>query len=108
MVAHYLRSPLASIIMNADLFFRKLNAEKLPDSTQKSIKNIKNSAYRMNHLIEDLLDAVKMDGGQFNKIMELVRFVCRGLTTTTTTFTPNDTTFRHYLRINPVRGSIEV
>ena len=64
-VSHDLRSPLASVIMNADLLLRGINSGKVPASSSKIVNNIKNSAYRMNRLIEDLLDAVKVEAGQF-------------------------------------------
>ncbi len=64
-VSHDLRSPVASIIMNADLIQRSLTSGKAISSLPKLIGNMRNSASRMNRLIEDLLDAVKVEAGQF-------------------------------------------
>lgn len=63
-VAHDLRSPLSSILMNADLVERQILGGK-PLSQPKQIQRIRGSAIRMNRLIEDLLDAAKMETGQF-------------------------------------------
>jgi signal transduction histidine kinase len=62
-VSHDLRSPLSSIIMSADLLLRELGANKSSASAPMLVTNIKKSAYRMNRLTEDLLDAIKSDAG---------------------------------------------
>ncbi len=64
-VSHDLRTPLASIIMNTDLVLRAVNACALPPTTPRLLSNVRGSAQRMNRLIEDLLDAIKVDAGSF-------------------------------------------
>lgn len=61
-VSHDLRSPLSSILMNTELLLR---SNEIEPKSRKRLESIKNSASRMNHQIEDLLDAVKVESGQF-------------------------------------------
>ena len=60
LVSHDLRSPLAAILLNAELLKRTDEP-----SVQASARGVERSAMRMRRLIDDLLDAVKMEKGQF-------------------------------------------
>lgn len=63
-VSHDLRTPLASIMLNADMLLRFTGIE-MGSSVYKQIANIKESSLRMNRIISDLLDAMKVDSGNF-------------------------------------------
>jgi len=63
-VAHDLRNPLTSIIMQADLLRRR---EAEPEGRpQKSAEAIKLAAMRINRLIQDLLDVTSIDAGRLS------------------------------------------
>ncbi|MBA2404437.1 MAG: HAMP domain-containing histidine kinase [Bdellovibrionales bacterium] len=64
-VSHDLRSPLASILMNTDMLLRIINSGKPLTSAPRLVSSIKSSGQRMNRMIEDLLDAVKVEAGSF-------------------------------------------
>lgn len=64
-VSHDLRSPLSAILMNSSLMERMLSGGKPFADTKSQIMHIQSSAKRMNRLIEDLLDASKVERGQF-------------------------------------------
>ena len=60
-VAHDLRNPLNSVLMALRLLQRP---HQQPERrSQKPVEVIQRSAMRMNHMIEDLLDVVRMEGG---------------------------------------------
>ncbi len=60
-VAHDLRNPLGTVLMQAALLRRQESAE-LP--ARKASEVIERAANRMNRLIEDLLDATRVDAGR--------------------------------------------
>ncbi len=63
-VAHDLRNPLGSILLQASLLRRRE-----PDAERRSAKPvevIERAARRMNHLIEDLLDVTRIDAGRLS------------------------------------------
>ena len=65
-VSHDLRSPLSAIVMNAEALRRALaHGGHLPEAAPKQLDSIKRSADRMSRLIQDLLDAVKIEAGHF-------------------------------------------
>lgn len=64
-VSHDLRSPLASIMMNTELILRKEKSAEENYKHLRLLENIRNSCKRMNRLIEDILDSVKIESGQF-------------------------------------------
>ncbi len=61
-VAHDLRNPLGTILMQATLLRRR--AEQLEPTLRKSAEVIERAATRMNRLIQDLLDVARMEGGR--------------------------------------------
>ncbi len=63
MVSHDMKNPLTGVTLNADLLFKE-SLEK--NEVKKYIKHIKESADRMNRMIEDLLDAYKSESGEFS------------------------------------------
>ena len=63
MVSHDMKNPLTGITLNADLLFKE-SVEK--NVVKKYIKHIRESAGRMNRMIEDLLDAYKGESGEFS------------------------------------------
>ena len=63
-VAHDLRNPLATILLQAEIF-RSLGPE--PDSRyDKALNLIVRAASRMNRLIQDLLDVTRMEAGSLS------------------------------------------
>lgn len=64
-VSHDLRSPLSSIFMNTALIKRFSETGKSLSDAARSLEAIQTSASMMNRLIEDLLDATKIEKGQF-------------------------------------------
>ena len=66
-VAHDLRNPLAAITLNAEMINRKVPTD--PQAAISLAQQIKNSAGRMNRIIQDLLDAAKINTSHF-KIVE--------------------------------------
>ncbi len=70
-VSHELRSPLTSIMMYIDLFFKGATGEL----TKKQIDFLtimKDSSKRLNNFINDLLDVAKMERGKMEIIKQLV------------------------------------
>lgn len=59
-VAHDLRNPLSNILLVAQLFRRRGAPER---RSQKNVEAIRQSALRMNRLIEDLLDVRRLESG---------------------------------------------
>jgi signal transduction histidine kinase len=64
-VSHDLRSPLSSILLGASLLKRDADDVRLPVDMRRAAEGIGRSANQMRRLIEDLLDAVKIEKGQF-------------------------------------------
>ncbi len=62
-VSHDLRNPLASVEMNMELLRRE---QLLTPKLQVTIQSVSRSVVRMKRIIEDLLDAVKIDTGTFS------------------------------------------
>jgi signal transduction histidine kinase len=62
-VAHDLRNPLASILMQVELLRR---CELAPEQPKKSADVIERSATRMQRLIHDLLDVVRLEKGRLS------------------------------------------
>lgn len=60
-VAHDLRNPLGVIGMQSELLLRCGDA---PDGSRKPAEAIRRCALRMNRLIQDLLDVVRLEAGQ--------------------------------------------
>jgi signal transduction histidine kinase len=66
MVAHELRSPLSVIAMNADFI-----AARIVDSAAlESLTDVQHSVYRMERLLQDLLDLARIEGGTFRIVRE--------------------------------------
>jgi len=61
-VAHDLRNPLGTILMQASMLRRK--GGELERRSRKPGEVIERAATRMNHLIQDLLDVARMEGGR--------------------------------------------
>jgi len=64
-VAHDLRNPLSAIGMEASLLHRTLQTRSIEFNTQQ-VESIEQSVKRMDHLIGDLLDAVRIEAGKFS------------------------------------------
>jgi PAS domain S-box-containing protein len=65
-VAHDLRNPLGTILLQAGLLRRRQGQGEGERRTAKPAEMIERSATRMNHLIQDLLDVARMEGGRLN------------------------------------------
>jgi PAS domain S-box-containing protein len=63
-VAHDLRNPLGTILLQAAMLRRGGNSHDRPP--RKPADVIERSAIRMNHLIQDLLDVARMGGGRLS------------------------------------------
>jgi PAS domain S-box-containing protein len=63
-VAHDLRNPLGTILMQAALLRRR--ESELGPSTRKPSEAIERAAKRMNDLIQDLLDVTRMEAGRLS------------------------------------------
>ena len=61
-VAHDLRNPLGTILMQASMLQRKRGEQER--RSRKPGEVIERAATRMNHLIQDLLDVARMEGGR--------------------------------------------
>ncbi|HEY6562350.1 MAG TPA: HAMP domain-containing sensor histidine kinase, partial [Polyangiaceae bacterium] len=72
-VAHDLRNPLNSVVLQAALL-RRMEAD---ESSQRPINAIERAAKRMNRLIQDLLDVTRIDAGRLS--MELASVPAGGL-----------------------------
>jgi signal transduction histidine kinase len=75
MVSHDLRSPLSSILLHAGFLWRALVQGEPVTDLQSGLQSIHRSARTMSRLIEDLLDAVKIEAGRFRieqKMSDLV------------------------------------
>jgi signal transduction histidine kinase len=63
--AHELRTPLTSLLMQAQILYRRLNAaDGLSDQNQRSLEVIISQAQRLNGLIGDILDGARIETGQ--------------------------------------------
>ena len=60
-VAHDLRNPLNAILLNSDLMRRR--APEPERRSQRQVDGIRRAAVRMNRLIQDLLDIVRLEAG---------------------------------------------
>ena len=60
-VAHDLRNPLNAILLNSDLLKRR--ATEPERRSQKQFDGIRKAALRMNRLIQDLLDVMRLESG---------------------------------------------
>lgn len=69
-VSHDLKSPLSSIILSISVLKRKVLENGIPEEMAKLVSTISNAAKRMSRLIEDLLDAVKLESHQLSLIIE--------------------------------------
>jgi signal transduction histidine kinase len=65
MVSHDLRSPLSSVLLHAGFLWRALAQAEPVTDLRSGLESIHRSARTMNRLIEDLLDAVKIEAGRF-------------------------------------------
>jgi len=63
-VSHDLRSPLSSILLNAE-YMKRAAGGRLPGEIDEAAQGILRSGRQMGRLIEDLLDAAKIDNRQF-------------------------------------------
>jgi len=61
LVAHDLRNPLSAITMHASLLRRSGDAPER--RSRKPVEGIQRAATRMNHLIQDILDVSRLEGG---------------------------------------------
>ncbi|MCK4532984.1 HAMP domain-containing histidine kinase [bacterium] len=68
-VTHELRSPLTSIMMYIDLFFKGATGE-LTEKQRNFLNIMKNSSKRLNSFINDLLDIAKIERGKMELIKE--------------------------------------
>lgn len=62
-VAHDLRNPLNTIIMGSELALEVMTPETAPGPGARQLQIIRRSAEHMNRLIQDLLDATRLDSG---------------------------------------------
>lgn len=62
-VSHDLRNPLGTVLMGTALLQRSPGIEREPERRQ--VDSIRSAAARMKHLIEDLLDVTRIEGGAF-------------------------------------------
>ncbi|HSO40798.1 MAG TPA: ATP-binding protein, partial [Labilithrix sp.] len=65
-VAHDLRNPLGTILMQAALLKRRADAPDLASRHAPSLDIIERAATRMTRLIEDLLDVTQMEAGRLS------------------------------------------
>jgi PAS domain S-box-containing protein len=65
-VAHDLRSPLNAMTLAASGVLRKLKKQGAEPEQLQSVENLIQSARRMNRLIEDLLDVVRVEAGRLS------------------------------------------
>ena len=63
-VAHDLRNPLGTVVMQAGLIRRR--SGEVEERCRKAGEVIERAAMRMNHLIQDLLDVARMEGGHLS------------------------------------------
>jgi len=63
-VAHDLRNPLGTILLQAGLLRRRQGEDER--RTTRPAEMIERAATRMNHLIQDLLDVARMEGGRLS------------------------------------------
>jgi PAS domain S-box-containing protein len=64
-VAHDLRNPLGTILMQAQLLRRRL-----PDRERKPRERIERAATRMNRLIQDMLDVARVEAGRLTVLQD--------------------------------------
>lgn len=65
MVAHDLRNPISSILLNVEFIDKNYPNTQEPAVIHKCAGQIRESAGRMNHLIEDVLSVKKFEAGSF-------------------------------------------
>jgi PAS domain S-box-containing protein len=61
-IVHDIRGPLTSIMANSELLMMQLSGE-LPDDSKKKLRLIVDSAERINTMVSDILDYVKLQSG---------------------------------------------
>jgi PAS domain S-box-containing protein len=64
MVSHDLRVPLTIILGHTDLLSEQLAGEDADPLTRRGVEAVNRAAARMNVMIEDLVDAARIEGGQ--------------------------------------------
>jgi PAS domain S-box-containing protein len=64
-VAHDLRQPVGAISLTAESLFR-LHGGELPDKERKAVDRIRSASKRLNRMIEDLLDASRIEAKQLS------------------------------------------
>nr|WP_225937706.1 ATP-binding protein [Myxococcus sp. RHSTA-1-4] len=62
-VAHDLRNPLNTVVLTARLLQRQLGRAQAGSDTLRGVEAVLDSARRMDRLIQDLLDVVRMEAG---------------------------------------------
>ena len=72
-IAHDLRNPLNSILLNAALLREQNEASERGPSVAKPAASIEKAARRMEHLIKSLLEAATIEAGQFSVNIEPCR-----------------------------------
>ena len=65
-VAHDLRSPVNAMTLSASGVLRKMKKQGAEPEQLQSVESLIQSARRMNRLIEDLLDVVRMEAGRMS------------------------------------------
>lgn len=65
-VAHDLRSPVNAIALTTSIMLRRVKKQGAGADQLQGIESITQSTQRMNRLIEDLLDVVRMDAGKLS------------------------------------------
>lgn len=63
-VSHDLRVPLTVIYGHADIMQDEMDEQEIHGDLRKSLDTIRRSGQRMNAMIQDLVDAARMEGGQ--------------------------------------------
>ncbi|MDO8689582.1 MAG: PAS domain S-box protein [Dehalococcoidia bacterium] len=70
MISHDLRNPLAVIQGHAQALLRLLSKDGLSGNERRSAEDILTSARRMNTMIQDLVDSVRLESGQLQLQMQ--------------------------------------
>lgn len=63
-IAHDLRNPLNSVLMNARLIHQQ-SAKKPTMADRRAFESIQRSVFRMSRMLQDLLDVARMDAGKY-------------------------------------------